>query len=265
MVLPAPPTVQAQMTRRQVWKTIPTGAPHDARARRCSARPRRDPRARAARAKAKPAAADVGRVEAAVSGGAAAVVMRVLVACEYSGRVRDAFRALGHDAMSCDLLPSEAPGPHHQGDVRPLLREPWDLVIAHPPCTRLCNSGVRWLAERELWGDMLEAVDFFRACLGANAPRVAVENPVMHRYARDLISRHGPDFTVQPWQFGDPAKKRTCFWTRGLPPLRPTSIMTADDARAECHLEPPGPDRWKNRSRTYPGIARAMAEQWGAP
>jgi len=189
--------------------------------------------------------------------------MRVLVACEYSGRVRDAFRALGHDAMSCDLLPSEAPGPHHQGDVLPLLREPWDLVIAHPPCTYLANSGVRWLDTMPGRRDaMHEAAAFFLACLDANAPRVAVENPVMHKYARALIGR-GPDFTVQPWQFGDPAKKRTCFWTRGLPPLRPTSTMTADDARAECHLEPPGPDRWKNRSRTYPSIARAMAEQWG--
>lgn len=187
--------------------------------------------------------------------------MRVLVACEYSGRVRDAFLARGHDAMSCDLLPTETPGPHYQGDVRDMLADPWDLIVAHPPCTRLCNSGVRWLAERNLWDDMRDAAQFFLTCLYANAPRVAVENPVMHGHARAIVGR-GPDFTVQPWHFGDPAKKRTCFWTRGLPPLRPTSTMTAADARADCHLASPGPDRWRERSRTYPGIAAAIAAQW---
>ena len=148
---------------------------------------------------------------------------------------------------------------------------PWDMVIAHPPCTRLCNSGVRWLAERNLWADMRAGADFFLACLAdfflaclnANAPRVAVENPIMHGHAREIIGR-GPDFTVQPWQFGDPAKKRTCFWTRGLPALTPTSSMTAAGSRADCHLASPGPDRWKERSRTYQGIADAMAAQWGA-
>src|SRR6056297_904353 len=143
--------------------------------------------------------------------------MKVLIACEYSGRVRDAFIALGHDAVSCDLLPSESPGPHIQGDVRELLREPWDLVIAHPPCTYLANSGVRWRVERGEWEQIAEAAEFFRACLGANAPCVAVENPVMHRYGREAVGR-GPNFTVQPWQFGDPLRKRTCFWVRGLPP-----------------------------------------------
>jgi hypothetical protein len=187
---------------------------------------------------------------------------RVLVACEYSGRVRQAFRDLGHDAWSADLLPSEDDSAFHvQGDVRAMLREPWDLVIAHPPCTRLCNSGVRWLHERNLWDDLEDAVAFFQDCFNANAPRVAVENPVMHKYA----SRHlgGPSFTVQPWQFGDDAKKRTCFWTRGLPPLAPTSDLDGSTARADCHLASPSPDRWKERSRTYPGIAAAMAEQWG--
>ena len=188
--------------------------------------------------------------------------LRVLVACEHSGRVREAFRALGHDAISCDMLPTDVPGPHHQGDVRDMLREPWGLVIAHPPCTRLCNSGVRWLAERDLWADMRDGAAFFLECLNANAPMVAVENPVMHRYAREIVGR-GPNFTVQPWQFGDPAKKRTCFWTRGMPVLTPTSDMTADDARADCHLASPGPDRWKMRSTTYQGIADAMAMQWG--
>jgi hypothetical protein len=193
-----------------------------------------------------------------------AAVKRVLVACEYSGRVRDALRARGIDAVSCDLLPTEAPGPHIVGDVLPLLRQPWAMVIAHPPCTYLCNSGVRWLHERPgRWAEMQRAAQFFLECLNANAPLVAVENPVMHGHAREIVgAAHA--FTVQPWQFGDPAKKRTCFWTRGLPPLRPTSAMTGTDARAECHLASPSPDRWKQRSRTYPGIAAAIADQWSS-
>ena len=190
--------------------------------------------------------------------------MKVLIACEYSGRTRQAFRDLGHDAWSCDLLESEDNSPHHvQGDVLDMLREPWGLVIAHPPCTRLCNSGVRWLAERDLWADLILAAHFFRQCLDANAPRVAVENPVMHRYGRELVGR-GPCFSVQPWQFGDNAKKRTAFWTRGLPPLKPTSDLDGKSAVAEVHNASPGPNRWKERSRTYPGLARAMAQQWGS-
>ena len=189
--------------------------------------------------------------------------MIVLVACEYSGRVRDALLARGVDAVSCDLLPTETPGPHIVGDVLPLLRKRWEMVIAHPPCTYLCNSGVRWLHERPgRWAEMQRAAQFFLECLNANAPLVAVENPVMHRYAREIVGE-GPAFTVQPWQFGDPARKRTCFWTRGLPPLLSTSDMTAADARADCHLASPGPDRWRERSRTYPGIAAAIADQWG--
>ena len=187
--------------------------------------------------------------------------MTWLIACEYSGRVRDAMLARGIDAVSCDLLPTEVDGPHIQGDVTEQLHRRWTGVIAHPPCTRLCNSGVRWLAERDLWQGMAEGAAFFRACLNANAPMVAVENPVMHRYALQAVGVR-PSFTVQPWQFGDPAKKRTCFWTRGLPPLVATSTMTAADARADCHLASPGPDRWKERSRTYPGIAAAIADQW---
>jgi len=188
--------------------------------------------------------------------------VKVLVACESSGRVRDAFLALGHDAVSCDLLPTESPGPHIQGDVLPLLRQRWDLVIAHPPCTYLCNSGVRWLHERpERWAQMEAGAAFFLACLNANAPRVLVENPVMHKYARAIVGR-GPAFTVQPWQFGDNFKKRTCFWTRGgVKTLIPTSTLDGSTAVAECHLASPGPDRWKLRSATYPGIARALAEQ----
>ena len=189
--------------------------------------------------------------------------MKVLIACETSGRVRDAFIALGHDAISCDLLPTDAPGPHIQGDVAPLLSQSWDLVIAHPPCTFLCNSGVRWLHERpERWDEMRKGAEFFIACLNANAPMVAVENPVMHKYALEIIGRK-PNFTVQPWQFGDNFKKRTCFWTKGLSPLLPTSELDGLTAKASCHLASPGPLRWKERSATYQGIANAIARQWG--
>jgi hypothetical protein len=161
--------------------------------------------------------------------------------------------------MSCDLKPSEVPGPHHTGDVTPLLQEPWDLVIAHPTCTYLANSGVRWRVERDEWAEVRAAANFFDACLNANAPFVAVENPVMHKYA----GIRKPDFTVQPWQFGDDFKKRTCFWTKGLPPLVPTSRLDGSTAAAQCHLEAPGPERQRNRSVTYPGLARAIATQWG--
>ena len=183
-----------------------------------------------------------------------------LIACEYSGRVRDALLARGIDAVSCDLLPSETEGPHIQGDVTVQLARRWAGVVAHPPCTRLCNSGVRWLAERDLWAEMREGAAFFLACLNANSDKVAVENPVMHGHAQRLIGP--PAFTVQPWQFGDNYKKRTCFWTRGLPPLRPTSELDGSTAKAEVHRASPGPDRWKLRSCTYFGIAAAIAEQW---
>jgi hypothetical protein len=191
--------------------------------------------------------------------------LRVLVACELSGRTRQAFARRGWDAWSCDLQPADDNGAQHiQGDAREvLLARSWDLVIAHPPCTRLCNSGGRWLHERNLWDDMREACKLFLACLESPAPHVAVENPVMHKYAVEIIGRR-QDFSVQPWQFGDPAKKRTCFWTANLPPLVPTSSLTAADARPECHHASPGPQRARLRSMTYPGIARAMADQWGA-
>ena len=189
--------------------------------------------------------------------------MRALVACECSGRVRDALIARGIDAISCDIEPSETPGPHILGDVRPHLKMPWDLVIAHPPCDFLANSGVRWLHERiDRWPALFEAAGFFLDCMNANAPRVAVENPVMHKYGRQLIGSRA-DFTIQPWQFGDNFKKRTCFWTRGLPNLSPTSALDGTTAVAECHNETPGPNRKANRSRTYPGIAREIADQWG--
>ena len=186
--------------------------------------------------------------------------MKVLVACEYSGRTRDAFLALGHDAISCDLLPSESPGPHIQADVLPILREPWDLVIAHPPCTYIANSGVRWRVEREEWDEIRQATGFFLECLNANAPRVAVENPVM---ARKYTGIRKPDFSVHPWHFGDKTKKRTCFWIRGLAPLVPDAGASDEGATPDIHMAAPSPDRWKFRSRTFPGIARAMAEQWG--
>lgn len=190
--------------------------------------------------------------------------MRVLVACEYSGRVRNAFRTKGHDAWSCDLLESEDASEFHVvGDVSAMMGCGWDLVIAHPPCTYLSNSGVRWLhTDPDRWERMREGADFFLKCLNANSPRVAVENPVMHGHAREIIGR-GPDFTVQPWQFGDNQKKRTCFWTRGLPRLKPTSDLDGSTAGDAIHKAPPGPDRWKERSRTFQGIADAMAEQWG--
>ena len=187
--------------------------------------------------------------------------MRVLVACEYSGIVRDAFLARGHDAWSCDLLPCDKGDYRHiQNDAREVLHRNWDLLIAHPPCTRLCNSGVRWLAERDLWADMRDAAQLFLAFLNAPVPRIAVENPVMHRYAREIVGR-GPDFTIQPWQFGHGEVKRTCFWTKGLPPLTPTNIVEGRTPRV--HHASPGKDRWKERSTTLTGIALAMADQWG--
>ena len=187
--------------------------------------------------------------------------MNVLIACEFSGVVRDAFIAEGHDAVSCDLLPTESPGPHIQGNLRYVLDFPWDMMIAFPPCTYLCNSGVRWLYEKPgrmqlMW----EAAWFFLDLLGADIPRIAVENPVMHGHT----GIRKPDFTIQPWQFGDPYKKRTCFWTKNLPPLKPTNVLDPADAEAAVHLASPGPDRWKKRSITYPGPAKAMAKQWGA-
>lgn len=162
--------------------------------------------------------------------------------------------------MSCDLLPTDVPGPHYQGDVIDILGNGWDMVIAHPPCTRLCNSGVRWLHERDLWEDMREAARFFRLLLDAPARFVAVENPVMHGHAVKEVGRK-QDFTVQPWQFGHGEVKRTCFWTRNLPPLIPTDIVEGREAR--IHRLPPAADRWKLRSQTFSGIAAAMADQWG--
>ena len=188
--------------------------------------------------------------------------MKVLVFCENSDVVGSAFRAQGHDVTSSDLEPSAGSPNHYQGDGRWLLQKQWDLVIAHPPCTRLCNSGVRWLAERNLWDDMREGADFFLECLNANAARVAVENPIMHKYARAIVGR-GPDCIVQPYDFGDWESKRTAFWTKNLPPLLPT-IMRGEAIIAQSVFNaPPSADRWQLRSKTFPGMAAAMALQWG--
>jgi hypothetical protein len=184
--------------------------------------------------------------------------VKVLVACEFSGIVRDAFADRGHDAWSCDLLPSERKGNHIQDDVLRHL-DGWDLMIAHPPCTRLCNSGVRWLAARDLWADMYEACLFFLSLLQAPVPRVAIENPIPHKYARGIIGRYQQ--RVHPWLFGDPDTKATCLWLKNLPPLMATIIETGRNPK--CFRAPPSLERWKNRSRTYQGIANAMAKQWG--
>ena len=182
--------------------------------------------------------------------------MRVLVACEYSGRVRDAFRKLGHYAISCDLLPTDQPGPHHQGDVRDVLHDGWDLMVAHPPCTHLAVSGARHFAAKKASGVQDEALDFVRLLMAAPIPRIAIENPI------SIISSRirKPDQIIQPWMFGHGETKATCLWLKSLPKLQPTSIVEGREAR--IHKMPPSDDRWKKRSETYQGIADAMAKQW---
>jgi site-specific DNA-cytosine methylase len=182
--------------------------------------------------------------------------MRVLVACEFSGTVRRAFRAMGHDAWSCDLLPAEDDSKYHmQGDVRDYLDYAWDLMIGHPPCTHLAVSGARWFKDKVT--EQAEALDFVRELFAAPIPRKCIENPV------SIISSRirKPDQVIQPWQFGHGETKATCLWLDGLMPLRPTDIVEGREAR--IHKMPPGPDRWKERSRTFEGIAKAMAQQWG--
>lgn len=206
--------------------------------------------------------------------------LRVLIGCETSGVMRRAFADLGHEAWSCDLLPADDGSNHHiAGDVRDHLADGWDLlVVCHPPCTRLCNSGVRWLTApptgrtlADMWAELEDGVALFTACWRAPVQRVAVENPIMHRHARERMPADLPrPQIVQPWWFGDPAKKATGFYLRGLPPLTPTDRLTppptgSAEARAweQVHRAPPGPDRWKFRSRTFDGIAQACAAQWG--
>ena len=181
--------------------------------------------------------------------------LRVLVACEFSGVVRDAFRALGHYAVSCDLLPTEVDGPHHQGDVRDVLAPGrWDLMIAHPPCTHLAVSGARWFKNKAQ--EQEEALAFVRLLLAAPVPHIALENPV------SIISSRvrKPDQVIQPWQHGHGETKATRLWLVNLPRLVPSNVVSGRDARV--HKMPPGPNRWKDRSRTLPGIGKAMANQW---
>ena len=197
-------------------------------------------------------------------------MMRVLVACEYSGTVRDAFIAAGHDAISCDILPTDKPGPHYQGDVRDMLCERWDLIIAHPPCTYLCNSGVCHLhTDSARWGKLEDAAKFFKLFLDIDIPRVAIENPIMHKYGKQLIGGVKQNQVVQPWMFGHPETKATCLWLRGLPNLIETNNvkrklkgMHKRDIQ-RLHYLPPGPERAKLRSKTFQGLADAMASQWG--
>ena len=183
--------------------------------------------------------------------------MKILIACEYSGRVRDAFTARGHYAMSCDLLPTDAPGLHYQGDVFDIINDGWDLMVAHPPCTHLAVSGARHFAAKQASGVQQEALAFVQRLLDAPIERIALENPI------SIISSHirKPDQIVQPWQFGHGETKATCLWLKNLPLLYPTNIVSGREAKV--HRMPPSADRWKLRSTTYLGIANAMAAQWG--
>lgn len=201
--------------------------------------------------------------------------MKVLVACEYSGTVRRAFRERGHDAWSADLLPSDDNSPYHiTGDAVPLLNQGWDLLIAHPPCTYLANSGVRWLyqsdgtVDQQRWASLIDGAQLFLAFLNAPVPRRCIENPIQHKHAKAIIGVQQTQ-TIQPYEFGHLEQKATCLWLVGLPKLEPTSDLKAEtlslpkSVRGKVHYASPSPDRWKFRSTTYSGIAAAMAEQWG--
>jgi len=190
--------------------------------------------------------------------------MKVLVACEYSGIVRDAFIRHGHDAISCDLLPTERPGPHYEGDVRDILENGFDLMIAHPPCTHLAVSGARWFKDKQ--EEQKEALDFVRLLLDAPIEKIALENPI------SIISSRirKPNQIIQPWQFGHPESKSTCLWLKNLPNLEPTNVLPLPGSGRWNNQTPsgqnklgPSEDRWKIRSATYQGIANAMANQWG--
>ena len=204
---------------------------------------------------------------------------KILIACEFSGIVREAFRSFGCDAISCDLLPTEIPGPHYQGDVFDILDDRWDMMIAHPPCTHLASSGARWFKQKQADGRQQQGIDFFMRIINAPIPRIAVENPVgimSVRYRK-------PDQIIQPWQFGDEMQKATCLWLKNLPCLTPSKIvdkglvyvdprgnkhggvhtMLAKRAYSPLMLLSRSEERWKIRSRTFQGIADAMADQWG--
>lgn len=181
--------------------------------------------------------------------------MRVLVACEYSGVVRDAFTRKGHYAMSCDLLDSEVTGNHYKGDVRDVINDGWDLMISHPPCTHLAVSGARWFKDKQ--AEQREALGFVELLLNAPIHKICLENPV------SIISSRirKPDQIIQPWQYGHGETKATCLWLKNLPLLKPTNIVDGREARV--HKMPPSPNRWKERSRTFQGVADAFAKQWG--
>lgn len=186
--------------------------------------------------------------------------MRILIACEFSATVRDAFAAVGHDAWSCDLLPSERGGPHIQADLRKVIEwNSWDFIGFHTDCTYMCNSGVRWLTtDPSRWSKLDAACELFNLCLRHPA-KGYLENPIPHKHAVQRIDRNY-DQVIQPWQFGHGETKATCLWLKNLPKLTPTNIVAGREAR--IHKMPPSPDRWKERSKTYSGIAKAMAEQW---
>ena len=193
--------------------------------------------------------------------------MKVLVACEYSGRVRDAFIAAGHEAMSCDLLPTESPGPHYQGDVFDIIDDGWDLMVAHPPCTYLAISGLHWNKRIPGRAEKTEqALEFVQRLLDADIEKIALENPISCISSR--IRK--PDQIIQPWQFGHPESKKTCLWLKNLPLLQHTNVLQKPESGRWNNQTPsgnnklgPSPDRWKKRSLTYLGIAQAMADQWG--
>jgi hypothetical protein len=198
--------------------------------------------------------------------------MRILVACEFSGIVRDVFAALGHDAWSCDIIPSERPGNHIQGDVLSILDDGWDMMIAHPPCTYLANSGVRWLkSEGGRYEKMVDGANFFKKMLNADIPKICVENPIQHHYAKDIIGIKYNQI-VHPWMFGHAETKATCLWLKGLPLLQPSNIVEpafveGNNGKRYSRVSfmsgrMPAEKRRQERARTYQGIANAMADQW---
>ena len=190
--------------------------------------------------------------------------MKVLIACEYSGRVRDAFIAQGHDAISCDLLPTERVGPHYQGNVFDIINDGFDLMVAHPPCTDLAVSGAAWFAKKRADGSQQKSIEFFMALANANIPKICIENPI--RIMSTLWRK--PSQIIQPWMFGHPESKATCLWLKGIPLLIPTKNVKPEmellprNKQMRMHYLPPSPNRWKVRSETYQGIADAMAERW---
>lgn len=195
--------------------------------------------------------------------------MKILIGCEFSGIVRDAFSERGHDVISCDLIPSEQPGQHYQGNVIDIINDGFDMLIAHPPCTYLANSGVRWLhTNKGCWSDMIKGAEFFKSLLNTNIDKICIENPIPHKYAVEIIGKKY-DQLIQPWQFGHMESKATCLWLKGLPPLKSTNnvkdemLKLPKNVSQRIHCMSPGPERQKERSRTYENIAKAISTQWG--